>query len=285
MYNMHYETGAGLKPEFIDGVRNFIEHTMTLDIFKNNGLVRCPCSACGMEPEQYFDKAPNKKARRFYDQLEESSRPPCEGSPHSTLRNRPNHNDEGDIDPSFPPISNFNQNSRRSKKHGNRGFTDMEIQSAVTHILLNCPEIQLHVKWHPAKDAARALEDCTHVKKKENESDPDVLVEERAERTVNEFHQYVAENLDSLQGIGSSRQAEELDGVQIGAMSAQISQLTSALVESERRRVVEQQSMSAIVQRTKKLVLNLARRPTTSAPEDTDDDNEEEEEDFVNATP
>ena len=36
MYNMHYETGAGLEPEFIDGVRNFIEHTMTLDIFKNN---------------------------------------------------------------------------------------------------------------------------------------------------------------------------------------------------------------------------------------------------------
>ncbi|KAG5605543.1 hypothetical protein H5410_027035 [Solanum commersonii] len=40
MYNIHYETGAGLKPEFIDGVRNFIEHTMTLDIFKINGLVR-----------------------------------------------------------------------------------------------------------------------------------------------------------------------------------------------------------------------------------------------------
>ena len=46
MYNMHYETDACLKPEFIDGVRNFIEHTMTLDISKNNGLVRCPCSAC-----------------------------------------------------------------------------------------------------------------------------------------------------------------------------------------------------------------------------------------------
>ncbi|KAG5631905.1 hypothetical protein H5410_003622 [Solanum commersonii] len=51
MYNMHYETGAGLKPEFIDGVRNFIEHTMTLDIFKNNGLVRCPCSAFDVELE------------------------------------------------------------------------------------------------------------------------------------------------------------------------------------------------------------------------------------------
>ncbi|WMV13929.1 hypothetical protein MTR67_007314 [Solanum verrucosum] len=37
----------------------------------------------------------------------------------------------------------------------------------------------------------------THVRKKEKESDPDVWVEERAERTFNDFHQYVAENLDS----------------------------------------------------------------------------------------
>ncbi|WMV58437.1 hypothetical protein MTR67_051822 [Solanum verrucosum] len=145
MYNMHYETGAGLKPEFVDGVRDFIEHTMTLDIFKNNGLVRCPCSACGMEPKQYFDEAPNEEARRFYDQLEESSRPLCEGSPHSALRNRPNRNDEGDTDPLFPSLSFFNQNGRGSKKREKRGFTDMEKQSAVTHILLNCPEIQPYV--------------------------------------------------------------------------------------------------------------------------------------------
>jgi len=38
-----------------------------------------------MEPEQYFDEAPNEEARRFYDQLEESSRPLCEGSLHSAL--------------------------------------------------------------------------------------------------------------------------------------------------------------------------------------------------------
>ncbi|KAH0679175.1 hypothetical protein KY284_020260 [Solanum tuberosum] len=63
-----------------------------------------------------------------------------------TMRKRPNRNDEGDIDPVFPPISNFNQNGRGSKKHGKQGFTDMEMQSAVTHILLNCPEIQLYVK-------------------------------------------------------------------------------------------------------------------------------------------
>ncbi|KAG5605320.1 hypothetical protein H5410_026812 [Solanum commersonii] len=39
----------------------------------------------GMEPEQYFDEASNEEARRFYDQLEESSRPLCEGSSHSAL--------------------------------------------------------------------------------------------------------------------------------------------------------------------------------------------------------
>ncbi|KAG5571961.1 hypothetical protein H5410_061727 [Solanum commersonii] len=39
-----------------------------------------------------------------------------------------------------------------------------------------------------------------------------------------------------LEGIGSSSQGETLDGVQIAAMSAQIAQLTSLLVASERRR-------------------------------------------------
>ncbi|KAG5595111.1 hypothetical protein H5410_036343 [Solanum commersonii] len=135
---MHDETCGGLKPEFIDGVRDFIEQTMTLDIFKNNGLVRyfvwidhgerdglngmfynsmhvdeynmlAPHGQIrvlhdmvehdrvheiindafrvqgGMEPEQFFDEAPNEEARRFYDQLEESSRPLREGSPHSAL--------------------------------------------------------------------------------------------------------------------------------------------------------------------------------------------------------
>ncbi|WMV37655.1 hypothetical protein MTR67_031040 [Solanum verrucosum] len=142
----------------------------------------------------------------------------------------------------------------------------------------------------------------THVRKKENESDPDVWVEERAEQTFNDFHQYVAENLDSsvemtpelstqiwkenvsgLKGIGSSRQAEKLDGVQIAATSAQIAQLTSALVESERRRVAEQQRISETVQQIKEQVMNLTRRPTTSSPEDTDNDSDED--DYVDPTP
>ncbi|KAG5616627.1 hypothetical protein H5410_016451 [Solanum commersonii] len=143
---MHYETGVGLKPEFIDGARDFIEHTMTLDIFKNNGSVLCPCIACGMEPEQYFDEAPNEEARCFYDQLEESSRPLCKGrsvvqghigretsdfysyyfgDDVSCRINRPNRNEEGDIDLLFPLISIYNQNGRGSKKRGKRGFFDI----------------------------------------------------------------------------------------------------------------------------------------------------------------
>ncbi|WMV50999.1 hypothetical protein MTR67_044384 [Solanum verrucosum] len=67
------------------------------------------------------------------------------GDDVSCRRNKPNLNDEGDIDPLFPPISIFNQNGRGSKKHGKRGFPNMEMQSTVTHILLNCPEIQPYV--------------------------------------------------------------------------------------------------------------------------------------------
>ncbi|KAG5580125.1 hypothetical protein H5410_050752 [Solanum commersonii] len=43
-----------------------------------------------------------------------------------------------------------------------------------------------------------------------------------------------------LEDIGSSRQAEALDGVQIAAMLDQIAKLTMALAESERNRVAEQ---------------------------------------------
>ena len=85
-----------------------------------------------------------------------------------------------------------------------------------------------------------------------------------------------------LEGIGSSRQAEALDGVQIAAMSDQIAKLTAALAESERKRVAEQQNMSETVQQIKEQV-NLARRPTTSAPDDTDD--ESDEDDYVDLTP
>ncbi|KAG5606761.1 hypothetical protein H5410_028253 [Solanum commersonii] len=86
-----------------------------------------------------------------------------------------------------------------------------------------------------------------------------------------------------LRGIGSSRQVEVLDGVQITAMSNQIAKLTAALAESKRRRVAKQESMSETVQQIKEQVMNLARRPTTSAPDDTDDVSDED--DYVDLTP
>ncbi|KAG5629475.1 hypothetical protein H5410_001192 [Solanum commersonii] len=93
---------------------------------------------------------------------------------------------------------------------------------------------------------------CTHI-------EPEVF-----KKTHNDFHQYVAENLDSsvqltpelstqiwkekvvgghtrsgLEGNGSSRQAGALDGVQIAAMSNQIAKLTATLAELKRRREAE----------------------------------------------
>ncbi|WMV45236.1 hypothetical protein MTR67_038621 [Solanum verrucosum] len=92
----------------------------------------------------------------------------------------------------------------------------------------------------------------TYVRKKENESDPDVCVEERAERTFVSSRNDVRHLQSGLEGIGSSHQAEALDDVQIAAMSNQITKLTAALAESERKRVAEQQSMSETVQQIKR---------------------------------
>ncbi|WMV10278.1 hypothetical protein MTR67_003663 [Solanum verrucosum] len=84
-------------------------------------------------------------------------------------------------------------------------------------------------------------------------------------------------------GKGRTNFSEALDGVQITAMSAQITKLTVALANLERRRVAEQESMSETVQQIKEQVMNLARRPTTSAPDDTDD--ESDDDDYVEPTP
>ncbi|KAG5581388.1 hypothetical protein H5410_052015 [Solanum commersonii] len=134
----------------------------------------------------------------------------------------------------------------------------------------------------------------TRVRNKENESNQDVWVEERAEQTFERgahkgrcyglgSHNDVRRLQLGLEGIGSSRQAKALDGVQIVAMSDQIAKLTAALAEPKRKRVAEQESMSETVQQIKEQVMNIARRPTTSAPDDTDDEGDED--DYVDLTP
>ncbi|WMV09632.1 hypothetical protein MTR67_003017 [Solanum verrucosum] len=88
-----------------------------------------------------------------------------------------------------------------------------------------------------------------------------------------------------LEEIGSSSQAEALDGVQIAAMSDQIAKLTSTLAESERRRVAEQESMSKTIHQIQKQVMNLARGTTISAPKESDDYSTDSEDDCVRPTP
>ncbi|KAG5595491.1 hypothetical protein H5410_036723 [Solanum commersonii] len=110
MYNMHYEIGVGLKHESIDD-------TVIVHMYHN-----------GFKP-------------RYFVWIDHGER-----NGMNDMRNRTNRNDEADIDPLFPPILIFNQNDRGSKKHGKRGFTNMEMQSAVTHIFLNFPEIQPYLK-------------------------------------------------------------------------------------------------------------------------------------------
>ncbi|KAG5617779.1 hypothetical protein H5410_017603 [Solanum commersonii] len=112
----------------------------------------------------------------------------------------------------------------------------------------------------------------THVRKKENESNSYVWVEER-----NEFHQYVAENLDSSvemtpklstqiwkEKVLDRHAAKGTWTVFSTAMSDQITKLTKGTNSANQ-------------------VINLARRPTTSAPDDTDD--ESDEDDYVDLTP
>ncbi|WMV58544.1 hypothetical protein MTR67_051929 [Solanum verrucosum] len=171
--------------------------------------------------------------------------------------------------------------------------------------------------WHPAKDAARALTDCYwNTDKFKAISDQAKMARGNLkggslhtggaktvgtisremiwkEKVVGGTHKGRCYGLGSrndvrrlqsgLEGIGSSRQAEALDGVQIAAMSDQIAKLTATLAESKRKRVAEQESMSETVQQIKEQVMNLARRPTTSAPDDTDD--ESDEDDYVDLTP
>ncbi|KAG5594544.1 hypothetical protein H5410_035776 [Solanum commersonii] len=180
------------------------------------------------------------------------------------------------------------------------------LQSAKAHCSLS-----LSPSTAPASEL-QAIEEAQHLKKLIQDYIASLIKVE----AKNDFHLYVAENLDSsvqlthelstqiwkekvvggthkgrvyglvsrndvrriqssLEGIRSSRQAEAFDGVQIAAMSAQITKLIAALVDLEWIRVAEQESMSETVQQLKEQVMNLARRPTTSAPDDTDDESDD----------
>nr|XP_033511336.1 uncharacterized protein LOC117276119 [Nicotiana tomentosiformis] len=63
------------------------------------------------------------------------------------LRNRPDRHDDGGTDPSYPPVSIFNQPGKGSpKRSSKRLLSEMELKSATTHVLLNCLEVRRYYK-------------------------------------------------------------------------------------------------------------------------------------------
>jgi len=43
MYKRVLPDGVGLENTFYDGVETFISHACKLDLFKDEGTIRCPC--------------------------------------------------------------------------------------------------------------------------------------------------------------------------------------------------------------------------------------------------
>jgi len=46
MYNRNFPNRQLLREEFIEGVKKFIRHGMSLKPFRIGGMIRCPCTKC-----------------------------------------------------------------------------------------------------------------------------------------------------------------------------------------------------------------------------------------------
>ena len=86
-----------------------------------------------------------------------------------------------------------------------------------------------------------------------------------------------------LEGIGSSRQAEAIDSVQLAAMSQQIAQLTHALTQS----VAQNDITCKTVEELKKQMASVARlrRHRSPSPDSSSEEDTESDEELVGATP
>ena len=62
----------------------------------------------------------------------------------SCFQNRPNCHDEGGE--TKKPLSIFNQPGKGSKKRTRKNLSAIELQSASTHVLLNCPQVKPFVE-------------------------------------------------------------------------------------------------------------------------------------------
>ncbi|KAM3269360.1 hypothetical protein P3S67_030242 [Capsicum chacoense] len=82
-------------------------------------------------------------------------------------------------------------------------------------------------------------------------------------------------------GIGSSRQAEAIDGVQLAAKSHQITNLSCAFAQS----VAQNEVMSKTVEELKKKMVSMNRRRHRSPSPDSSSKEEIESDEFIDTTP
>ncbi|KAG5569836.1 hypothetical protein H5410_059602 [Solanum commersonii] len=248
-YNMLASHGQ-IRVEHDDRVKHDRVHEMINYAFGVQG---------GMKAEQYFDKAPNEEARRFYDQLEESSRPLC-GVRDSPCRAK------CVVILNLFAIPFGTANPQQYYPNYRRAVSAFSISQALTP--LRYEDLRLQAIHRPRPLLAGWISDGTPSTTVAPSATPNATIPSLAPGQMNRL----------------SRVMIEPDGSSLCVLGSR-AQLTSALVESEQRRVAEQQSMSETVQQIKEQLMNLTCRPTTLAPEDTDNDIKEEEEDFVDATP
>ncbi|XP_047256357.1 uncharacterized protein LOC124889237 [Capsicum annuum] len=82
-------------------------------------------------------------------------------------------------------------------------------------------------------------------------------------------------------GIGSSRQVEAIDGVQLVALSQQITDLSRAFAQS----VAQNEVMSKTVEELKKQVVSMSHHRHRSPSPDSSSKEETESDEFVDPTP
>ncbi|WMV07393.1 hypothetical protein MTR67_000778 [Solanum verrucosum] len=142
--------------------------------------------------------------------------------------------------------------------------------------------------WHLTKDAARAFKNYVrrlYTRAYHSWSEiPNSIRQTMFNEFKNEFHRYVAENVNSLVEMTPELSTQIWKEKVVGGTHKGRFYGLGSQNDSEWRRVAEQRSMTETIQQIKEQVMNLAHRPTTSAPEDTDDDSDDED-DYVVPTP
>ncbi|KAF3620292.1 putative 60S ribosomal protein L13a-4-like [Capsicum annuum] len=119
-----------------------------------------------------------------------------------------------------------------------------------------------------------------------------------SDKELNEYIHYVSEfgptepaQEEAIQirtekaGIGSSRQAEAIDSVQLAAVSQQIAQLTRAVAQSIAQNEVTRKTVEELKKQMLSMPRHRRRRHRSPSPDSSSEEETESDEEFVGSTP